>query len=174
MTFWKDQRTFEQSTTKNSQNSLMAIPFIRKSNKVLPIGFIQYRVFSFLDGQFWCDDVSVQTGFSKILLQSFSIHTISAIYAFGRCETVLKSPSLKKWRLCKMLAMSHWPTEIMLLFNTDLRNINLSYSPTHRCIKVLSVLSIIISNSINNIINFYYMNNSEIVFFFFKINLLLF
>lgn len=42
----------------------------------------------------------------------------------------------------------------MLLFNTDLRDIILSYSPTHRCIKVLSVLSIIIIiiityNSIN-------------------------
>lgn len=84
----------------------------------------------------------------------FSVHSSSNICAFGRCETVLNSPSFKKRRLCKKLSIYYTDHQELyhLMFNTVLRDIIPSYSPTHRCIKVLSVLSIIIitHTNINN------------------------
>lgn len=95
------------------------------------------------------------------------------MYAFGRCETVLKSPSFKKQRLCKKLSICYTDQLELhhLLFNTDLRDTVPAYSSTHRCIKVLSVLSriIIIYTNIYNIITFYYIDNCEIVLFIFFI-----
>lgn len=90
--------------------------------------------------------------------------------AFGGCEAVPKSPSFKKQRLCKKLSICYKDQQELhhLLFNANLRDIIPSYSHTHRCIKVLSVLStlIIIYTDINNIINFYYIDKNEIVGFF--------
>lgn len=61
----------------------------------------------------------------------FSVHSSSDIYAFGRCETVPKSPSFKKQRLYKKLFICYIDQQKLyhLLFNADLGDKIPSYSP---------------------------------------------
>lgn len=61
----------------------------------------------------------------------FSVHSSSDIYAFGRCETVPKSPSFKKQRLYKKLFILYIDQQKLyhLLFDTDLGDKIPSYSP---------------------------------------------
>lgn len=112
------------------------------------------------------------------VLQDSPTRRVSSLYTV--VQALMHLAGVKQyWRVhplknsCYVKSFQYFNTDQQelhnLLFNTDLRDIIPSYSPTHRCIKVLSVLSTIIITytNINNIINFYYIDNSEIVFFFF-------